>query len=366
MAWSFNKNAAAAAPAPAAQPAAAGAVPPPAPATTAHAQTLPPLTQPAAPQPAASVATPPKPRGRPRAQAESPQTAAPASTAVSAPVIHDAVVVAPSGGGMLAKMLTPSAPGRLAAAAVTAIAEAGGGELNIFPTLMLAGGTGGGGLKLDKMNEEHSDDDLQEGTKPIHAVLIGYRYLVLCWPQVYKEGGQKMTPKWRAVVGGDSNEDADLLTQAFRAYQFRSRPPKDSKEVDTWDQVGHPAASVELLVFVPSAGLICLKSTWTYDSFTSTSKEIAGAWPDGVVKPIPVLIQPVTEERESKTMRWKEHYLKISHHISPETQFAYTKLVEFNQQAGSDADLNQALTDWASTSLTNEQRDTLSNIASFR
>lgn len=317
---------------------------------------------PAQPAPAPAVAAAPKTRGRPR-------TTAPAQVPVAAstaqPVVRDVAVMAPVGNGMLAKMLTPSAPVQLAAASVAAIAEAGGGEPNIFPTLSLLGGDTGGIFDLDQMNQEHSDDDLPVGRKPIHGVLIGYRMLALCWPKAYNKNA-KITPKWRAHVSGDAAEDADLLTQAFRAYQFRTRLPPGSREADPWDQVGHPAACVELLVFTQTAGLICLRSTWTYDSFTSTSKEVAGAWPDGSIKPIPVLIEPITEHRESKNQKWDEHYIKIAHHMSAETQAAWSSLIEFNQQASADADLNQALTDWSTSALTTEQRDTLANIAAFR
>lgn len=390
MNWkNFGKPAAPpAAAAPATQPAAVA--PPAAPATisppaaAAQPATLPPLTQPADTQPPAAPAAP-KTRGRPRTVkpadpamvaatasemgASVSATAAPAAPAQQ-PVATTAIVI-PPGGGMLAQMLAPKAPVRIAAAAITEAAESGGGEPNIFPTLVLSGGPTGGALQLDEMNEEHSDDDLQEGRRPIYGVLFGFRYNTLVWPKAAVEGAPKSKPSWRAALAPTGVDDAVLLQNAFAAYQFRARQqtapgqPR-SFDDDVWDPLGHPSANVELLIFEAKAGLMCVKTTWTYDSFISTNKQIAGVYPDGAIKPVPVKITPVSEKRSSKSRDWMEHYLAVGHSVDPDAHAAWQAFGAFAQQAGGDPDLNEALTEWSKHTLTDQQREALSLMADQR
>ncbi len=374
MSWKFNKAAApasAAAPAAAPQPQ-ANVVPPPTPPAASAAPAALPAFQPSPdPTPPAAVAPPAPPAAGRRRRASAPEVAAPAPAApasvVAAPAAQAAaatsVIVAPAGGGALSRMLAPQAPVRMAAAAIADIASQGGGELNLFPTLSLQGGNSGGMLKLDEMNEEHSDDDLQEGTRPTYGVLMGYRILALCWPRAYSETAPKQAPRWRAVINAEAATDADLLGGAYRTYQFRQNRPEKNQPDPKWDPIGHITAAIELLVFEGKAGLICMRSAWTFDSFASTSKEIQGVWPDGIMGPKPVIITPASEMRNSKARQWMEHWLKVSHHMSAETAAAWESFKKFVGEAGGDPDLNQALEDWQKTTLTDEQRRTLDTMA---
>ena len=254
----------------------------------------------------------------------------------------------------------------MAVSAVTDVAAQSGGELNLFPTLTLQGGISGGMLKLDAMNEEHSDDDLQEGTRPTYGVLMGYRINVLCWPRAYDEKAAKQSPRWRAVINADGAADGELLTLAYKAYQFRSNRPEKGQPDQVWDPIGHLNASIELLLFEPKAGLICMRSATTFDSFTCTSKEIQGVWPDGIMSPKPVIVSPASEPRSSKTRQWTEHFLKVAHHMGPETKAAWEGFAEFCQQAGGDLGLNQALTDWQTNTLNDDHRGTLDVMSQTR
>ncbi len=378
MGWKFNKQPAAE---PAAAPAAAAPVTPPAPSAGA----VPPPTAPtAAPVAAAAVLPPVQPAVDPTpAAAAAPRTRRARTTTVDAQatvvasqpmaatngqaVARVAEVAIPQGGGRLARMLYPQAPVRMAAAAITEAAERTGGELNLFPTLSMTGGSSGGAFKLDRMNEEHSDDDLQEGTRPMYGVLVGYRVMVMCWPRIYVEGAKRDMPKWRSIIDSKNPDDAALLEAAYRVYQFRSGRPEKGIEVDpVWDPVGHPAAAVELMVFDAKAGLICVRSPWSYDSLIATTGEISGVWKDGLMNPKPVIITPVTEPRASKNKTWKAHYPKMAHHIGPETREAGIAFDEFRKGAMEDPDLDKALAAWESTSLTDEQRDILDTMTRMR
>ncbi len=242
MAWNYNKAAGAGAAAPALAPAAPAPLPTPAPAPAVYHAPPAPTPLPAAlapvapaalptyqaPAPVAPAAVAPapaaprKPRGRPAAAA-APQAQAPVATIPGQTTIPMAAAPAPAAAlpavqafsGFLG-VIVPSTPQARTLTGAIVNGQTAAGEPNIFPTLDLLGGTSGGMLDLNEMNQEGSDDDLQVGRKPIYGVLLGYRLLMVLWPQAYKEGQAKQRPRSQGSLPATARRRRSTISTATR------------------------------------------------------------------------------------------------------------------------------------------------------
>jgi hypothetical protein len=257
-------------------------------------------------------------------------------------------------------VIVPSTPQARTLTGAIVNGQTAAGEPNIFPTLDLLGGTSGGMLDLNEMNQEGSDDDLQVGRKPIYGVLLGYRLLMVLWPQAYKEGQAKQRPRSQGSLPSTEVEAGDIVQAAAQRYTFRNRA-----EEAKYDQYGHPSVILELFAFEEKAGLFCVRTSGTYDSMLETSKFVNTAFPNGQIQPTPVKIEPVTEPRQSKTRAWNEHYLQVTQHIGAETAPAREAFNRFYQDAGNDPDLTAAMQEWNKMTVTPEQIEALRQIASI-
>jgi hypothetical protein len=408
MAWKFNQPGAGA---PAAQPAAAAPQPAAASAVTAPAQhplapptALPAMqTPPAAQPPAAAEPAPKQPRKRrsasemaaaapaPTAPAAQPaavmpqlQTAAPTAPAaapVTVPAQPLAVIPAQASAGLPAvlpaggwlTMFTPQDPSRTSGSAVIAAASQKGGEPNIFPTVYLTGGDQGGMLDYDEMNEEGSDDALPTGRKPFGAILMTYRHVVLGWPRGANPNGPKVQPRFRGIIGALNPAEADIATNAQRKYQFRQGRPKDKGAPEPfYDSLCHPAMAVEALLFEPEAGIMVVRSTFTFESMSATTAQINGAFPKNekgqpIICGTPVTVQPRSWKVESKSQPngWLEHgvdYTPAPAPLSAEMQQVVAAFQGFYQQAGMNQELFAALSEWAKHTLSQHDLDVLQQI----
>lgn len=313
--------------------------------------------------------------------------AAPAAPAVAQPQMAVATVMQPTvaprapsvlpAGGFLA-LFTPVDPKKTASAAVRAIADQVGGEPNIFPTIDLTGGKTGGLFDYNDMNEEGSDDALPNGRKQFVGILFGYRYITLGWPATYVENGPKRSPRMRGVVSSGEGEAAELLTRAFKRYQFRTRPPNKGDPEPFYDSRIHPAACVEALMFVPGAGIMCVRSTWTYDSMTATNDQIDAAFPKGEdqipqIVPTPVVVG--TDSWQTKGSKgqpggWAEHCVTFTPpntSMKPETQAeinaAAAEFTQFYAEAGQDPTLGESMAKWCKHDMPVQFLEFLSEIA---
>ncbi len=392
MAWKHTPAAAAtaAAPLPAAQAAPVGhPLPPP---TAAPSATLPQMQAPAAPTPAA--AEPQKRRRRSAAEIAAANAAAaapaPAPAPAQAPAVPAAswqpqpaqqqVIAAPTlanpapavlQGGFLS-LFTPVDPTKTAAAAIKRIAEQKGGEPNIFPTIGQVGGDTGGMFDRDEMNEEGSDDDLPTGRDAFVGILIAYRILVLAWPKGSSgPGGPKTTPRWQAVISANEGAAADIAASAFKKYAFRTNRPEQKGAAEPFfDSLCHPSMAVEALMFEPQAGLMCVRSCWTYDSLSFTNDQIIAAFPNGTMSPAPVQVEPhtwTTSGSKKRPTGWTAHGVKFNlppaQNVPAEVTQAVQAFSQFYAQEGQNPDLREAMDDWCRHTLTADQLATLQQIA---
>lgn len=410
MSWKFSSPAAgAAAPAtgaPAVQPAATHPLPPPTAAAALPAVGAPapagvapaPAPEPtrrrrrsaseiaadaakAAPVPATQPAAAPMVAYQPTTPATQPAAAPRAyqPTPLLTPTVYQPTPAAtpatlPAGGWLA--LFTPVDPSRTAGAAVAAIAAQKGGEPNIFPTIALTGGDAGGLFDYDDMNEEGSDDSLPTGRKPFSAVLLTYRLLVLGWPRAASgAGGPKVTPRFQGIISAVEGEAADIATAAQKKYQFRTgRPEQRGAPEPFYDALCHPAIAIEALCFEPEAGLIAVRSTYTYESMVFTNSQINNAFPKNekgipVISAQPVIIQPETWKTKGSKKQpdgWLEHGIKISAATAPlsaEIQQTVEAFRQFYAQAGMNPDLGQAISDWCKHTLSVNDLDILRQIA---
>ncbi len=404
MSWKYTKGAPSGAqPAPATH-----ALPPPvgapAPAAALPVYTAPPAQAPApaapqvaAPAPAAEAAKPRRrrsaseiaaaqavaPAAAPLAQQTmfAPPAALPPASATVQPQMAVATVVQPTtsntpavlpAGGFLA-LFTPIDPKKTASAAVRAIADQVGGELNLFPTIDLTGGKTGGMFDYNDMNEEGSDDDLPNGRKQFVGILFGYRYVVLGWPATFVENGPKRSPRMRGIISSNEGEAADLLTRAFKKYQFRSRPATKGDPEPFFDDRVHPAACVEALMFVPGSGIMCVRSTWTYESMTSTNDQIDAAFPNGQVTPTPVVVGTDTWQTKGSKGQpggWTEHCVtftppntSMKPEVQAEINAAVAEFSKFYAEAGQDPALGEVMGKWCKHDMSVQFLEFLSEIA---
>jgi hypothetical protein len=351
MVWTDPRKAAAGAAA-AAAPAPSNAPPPP---TAAPASPLPPVGAAPPPQPPAAATTPPPAtsgRGRGRGAAAAAQAAAPTApppAAAVTPPPQPAAVTAP--GGFLA-LLMP-APGTKHALQIVKEGVRPAGEPNIFPTVYLVGGDNGGMLEPDAMNVEGSNAELPvgrgqgpKGTDPYHAVVIGYRYLLLVWPKAYEKNGPKQVPTARCVIPWNEAEACDVVQDAVQTYSFRDR-----KHQDQFDAYGHPQLTLELLLFDDHAGLFCVRTTGTYESALSTGDELLATYPDGVPQPVPVTFVPAQKPVQSKTNSWDEHFIQLRQcAVGTEIDQVKAAFKGFLEKNGQDPALTKAIQDWGTFS----------------
>ncbi len=275
-------------------------------------------------------------------------------TPVAAP---PAAVSAPQYGGFLG-VIVPSSPVK-STLQVMIEGRTAPGEPNIFPTIELVGGNTGGMLDNSEMNEEGANADLPIGRGAIVGILLGYRTTVIAWPQAFKEGQAKSRPRWQGNFPSHETDIGDLVQAACQKYTFRNR-----EHNTMYDAAGHPSITLELMVFEPKVGLLCIRTTGTYDSAIETGTYVHGAFPNGQVQPVPVRIVPQSAPRSSKTRNWTEHFLVVQQHLgTPETAKAMEAFNAFYSQAGNDQSLIEAMQDWNKNSLTPEMIAALESIA---
>ncbi len=271
----------------------------------------------------------------------------------------------PAGGWL--SMLVPADPSRTAGAAVALVAAQQGGEPNIFPTIFVTGGVSGGGMfDYDEMNEDGSNDSLPSGRDKFAAILLTYRLVVLGWPRGSTgKGGPKVQPKFRGVVASDQGDIADIAATAAKRYQFRlGRPGPENKGAPepVWDALCHPSMAVEALCFEPEAGIMVVRSTFTYESMTFTNDQINGALPKNekgvpLIGPTPVTVETHTWKTKGSKGRpegWDEHgvlFKAATLPLSAEINVAVEAFTSFYQQAGMDQDLAQSTIDWCKHTL---------------
>lgn len=378
MAWKFDKAPAAAGAAqPAPTPALSAAVAPPASAPAAAgvmptfpntgaaaAAPLPAVAAAASPTPTPAAAAAPK-RGRPRAAAaaSAPVAQVPGQqtlAAAGAPLTPAAAPTTPMPvtqySGFLG-VIIPAAPVK-STLQVMIEGRTAPGEPNIFPTVELVGGNTGGMLDNSEMNQEGDNADLPIGRNAIVGILLGYRTLITAWPQAFKEGQAKSRPRWQGSFPLHETQIGDLVQSACQKYTFRNR-----ENNAMYDQAGHPSIILELMIFEPKVGLMCIRTTGTYDSAIETGATVHSAFPGGQVQPVPVKITPRTEPRSSKTRQWNEHFLVVQQHLgTPETQAAMDAFNAFYGQAGADPDLGAAMQEWNKQSLTQDMLNALEAI----
>jgi hypothetical protein len=361
--------AAPAAPAPAAQPAVA------APAAAAPAQAA---TQPAA-APTRRRRTPtvaaPAPASAPAQAAAAPAPAAAAPAAAPAQAPAAALIQAQPQAGALTlpqgSYLSTLIAGAQAAgsaldkwlARTTAFAEP-----NVFATAVL---NKVGYLDKDRMNPEGSDAELPIGRDGFYGVFLGFRLLITLWPHAY-DPAEKDPPKWAAKIGQDRGDLYDLAASAFKNYSYTKKPVRES-----FNPYGHPKATLELLWFDEQAGVIATRTMTTITSIDETINSLTTALPKGtgpageaisLLQPFPALVKPSTPiSTTSKSGEvWDEYFLSIQQEATGPGAGALAAFQNFLNAGGYTADLDDALKEWSTTTLTDEQAQTLSAIADFR
>jgi len=309
-----------------------------------------------------SQAPPAAPAAEPvrRSRRATPAAAAPepaVATPVAQPAAQTAALAAPLPGFL--SILQPKKAGP-SALSLLVDGRTAAGEPNIFPTVYLTGGEGGGQMTAHDMNPEGSDADLPLGVDPLPCILLGVRFELIVWPKGY-ERGVKLSPRAKAIIAYDEAEAVDALQKAVQRYTFRHRPTQSQ-----YDAVGHPTMNLEMLVYDPQAGLFCLQTSGTYDSAFNTGKELLVAFP--IVTPTPVMIQPITYlTAGSKTQKpWPEHYYKVAQDSNSEAMKPVKAgFNTFIQENGSDPELAKAISAWSKHTLTDDMLEDLRQIATL-
>jgi hypothetical protein len=335
------------------------------PAPAATTGSLPPLpAQVVSTPPAAEPAPAPVRKRRSAAEPAPAQTVAATVAPEPAPAPATVAVAAPVAGVL--SLFAPK-PGFLAAAkAAHAAAQAGRGEPNIFATVELTGGQGGGMLDKCGMNVEGSDADLPQGRDPFYAMLLGWRFVPVVWPGEYDDN-QKQQPLWKAQIGADQ---FDLYQRYSKAHQRCQFCPKEKRSA--FAGLGTVSGHLELLLFEEEAGMMVARTARTYGSVDQTYQAILGVYPSQDIQPVPVQVTPTTVDVQTKgrSKPFPEHHFGLVLSATEQAGTAYRGFQAFGAQLAGNPDAAAAFAQewaaWHATTITDGQARLLDEIAAVR
>jgi hypothetical protein len=275
---------------------------------------------------------------------EAPEKAGPVEEAE--PVEETAVVSAPTGafGALMA-----AAQSGGAALDELISGDVGDASWGLFPVVAVSGGDTGGMWIPKVPDDDELVDDLPGGKKPVSCILLAVRLAVTAWRQDKDDvSDDANTPAWSFASPLSAGEVLRLTQQACKKYQTT---PKDDRGKFDWrggDGTGRPGPTLEVLVWLPDAGLVVLRPPPTYGSFIATVKALRSSVCDGQGNPVmgPVSIGIESATVSSRARKWKEYSFSFA---TPRDKRGADMMESFKAWAAeADDEVDAALGEWVS------------------
>jgi len=185
------------------------------------------------------------------------------------------------------------------------------GAWSLFPEVAVSGGDLGGQW-VARVPEDHACyDELPTGKKAVTCVLLAARMAVTAWKASKDDTGEDAdTPAWSFASPLDNIEVLQAAQASTKKVQMT---PKDQKSKFDWNGgsgTGRPVPALELLVWLPDAGVVILRTPPVYGSFVKSIRAIRQAICDnaGNIVPGPVVISIQSQSQSSRSRKWFEYH----------------------------------------------------------
>lgn len=194
--------------------------------------------------------------------------------------------------------------------ALIAADDADEGAWSLFPEVAVSGGDLGGQWTAKVPEDHEAYDDLPAGKKAVTCVLLAARVAVTAWKGAKDEtGDDDNTPAWGFASPLD---DIEVLQSVQAAAKKVQMTPKDQKIKFDWNGgsgTGRPAPALELLVWLPDAGVVVLRTPPVYGSFVKSIRAIRQSICDnaGNIVPGPVSVGIQSQTQTSRSRKWLEY-----------------------------------------------------------
>ncbi len=230
--------------------------------------------------------------------------------------------------------------------------KGGGAPFELFPTIAITGGNGGGNQIPTKATAAGYKDiagKLPQGKQVIEAVFMGVRAEAIAWPGDFDSRKDDEKPAMSCAVRLDDAERLGLLLTGSENFQFC---PKDQKAAKWYVDAGGPGSLrpvFQVLVWLPALKMpVVLQAAPLLKTFREMAGQIS-AFVDaesGEISPLPIRFEVTSDIWYDKNLY---HYWKASLWTSAEGKAAYAEYQSWAQGVVSDRpDMVQQVNDWCS------------------
>lgn len=230
-----------------------------------------------------------------------------ASEVEAAPAATEETPTATPAAGLSLVGITPTQSLTAAIDGTLAATKEGTGGGPLYPTVQQNGGQDArGALAPLKGTDEALAEVLPEGTRPVHCVLLGFRWEYTAWKWPYQEvpEGEDLEdakyPAYSFALPATAVNDIALANKAASKYQFTKKAERVKFNFRD-SQCGHLLPTVRMLCFWPDLNDLMVVSTPnTLDAGENLISQFRGLLDsNGVLQPQPVKIKPgqVTKPR---------------------------------------------------------------------